>query len=401
MSGLYNYLNITFLYWGFTITDGALRMIVLLHFYRIGYTPFTLALLFLFYELAGIFANLLGGWLSTKFGISRMLSAGILLQIFGLICISIVDYSWTELSAVLWILLAQGISGIAKDFTKTTSKSAIKIISVNNDSRLFYWVAWFTGSKNAVKGAGFFVGGILLELVGFQFALWGMAIGLGILLFFSLVFLPLDLGKGTPSSSILQLFSKTKNINILSTARIFMFGARDIFFVVGLPVFLYSNGWNFIQIGGALSLWTIGYGIIQGIVPYLIPQNKNNVKNILKTTKAWCWILTSIPLFTLLLLEIELFLINKTFIISGLIIFGVVFAINSSLHSYLILAFAGTKKVAENVGFYYAANASGRLVGTLLSGLLYQHNGLNACVVGSAVFLIICMIFTLFIINEI
>ncbi|PPR75585.1 MAG: hypothetical protein CFH06_01927 [Alphaproteobacteria bacterium MarineAlpha3_Bin5] len=367
-------------------------MIVLLHFYGLGYSPFTLALLFMLYEIMGVFSNIIGGWLSTRFGINRMLVIGILLQIFSVLFLSAINREWAELIAVLWVIGAQGISGIAKDITKTASKSAIKLISPDKGSQLFKWVAWFTGSKNALKGAGFFAGGLLLETVGFHPALWGMALGLGVILIAAVVFLPKNLGLGTSSPSIRALFSKTKQINMLAAARIFLFGARDIWFAVGLPVFLYSIGWDFWKIGGFLALWTIGYGLVQAVTPNLIPQKRG-----LKLSTYWCGLLALVPIGILLLQKMETTIPDPTLIILGLSIFGLIFAVNSSLHSYLILAFAESKKAAEDVGFYYAANALGRLIGTFLSGLLYEFNGLGACLAGSGLFLVICMSTTLFI----
>ena len=75
--------------------------------------------------------------------------------------------------------------------------------------------------------------------------------------------------------------------------------------------------------------------------------------------------------------------------IVGMAAFGFVFACNSALHSYLILAFSRDEQVAMNVGFYYMANAAGRLVGTLLSGVLYQYQGLEACLIGSLGFVVL------------
>ncbi|MFV0297568.1 MAG: MFS transporter, partial [Hyphomicrobiaceae bacterium] len=152
-----NYLVVTASYWGFTLVDGALRMLVLLHFFKLGYSPFTLAFLFLLYEFAGIIANLAGGWLAVRFGIPAMLAAGQALQVAGLIMLSALDPHWSVLASVVWVVVAQGISGLAKDFTKTASKSAIKATSSSGSGQLFKWVAWFTGSKNAMKGAGFFL----------------------------------------------------------------------------------------------------------------------------------------------------------------------------------------------------------------------------------------------------
>src|SRR5512138_66758 len=170
-----HYLVVTASYWGFTLVDGALRMLVLLHFFKLGYSPFTLAFLFLLYEFAGIVANLAGGWLAVRFGIPRMLMAGQALQIAGLVMLSALDPGWSAAASVAWVVMAQGIAGLAKDFTKTASKSAIKATAAEGSGQLFSWVAWFTGSKNAMKGVGFFVGGLLLDLAGFKPTLWLMA----------------------------------------------------------------------------------------------------------------------------------------------------------------------------------------------------------------------------------
>ena len=167
-----NYAIVTAAYWGFTLTDGALRMLVLLHFHKLGYSPFALAFLFLLYEAAGIGANLVGGWLATRFGIARMLAVGLAAQIAGFLMLSALSPGCVPAMALAWVVLAQGICGIAKDITKTASKSAIKLTAGDASGRLFRWVAWFTGSKNAMKGVGFFLGGVLLEALGFQGALW-------------------------------------------------------------------------------------------------------------------------------------------------------------------------------------------------------------------------------------
>ncbi|MDP2296212.1 MAG: MFS transporter, partial [Pseudolabrys sp.] len=250
MSTVRNYLIVTASYWGFTLVDGALRMLVLLHFFQLGYSPFALAFLFLLYEAAGIAANLAGGWLASRFGIPRMLAVGQLLQIAGLIMLSALDPGWGAALSVAWVVAAQGVAGVAKDVTKTASKSAIKATAAEGSGQLFRWVAWFTGSKNAMKGIGFFVGGLLLELVGFRPALWLMAGLLAIILAAGLLLLPRALGKAKSSKSIKELFGKSRSVNLLAAARIFMFGARDVWFVVGLPVFLYASGWRFLEVGG-------------------------------------------------------------------------------------------------------------------------------------------------------
>ncbi len=398
---LKNYFVVTSSYWAFTLTDGALRMLVLLHFFKIGFSPFTLALIFVLYEVMGIFANLFGGWFSVKFGITRILTIGISLQIVGLIFLSLLNTNWTIEFSIFWILIAQGISGVAKDLTKTASKSAIKITASNFQSQLFKLVALFTGSKNTMKGIGFFLGGILLELLGFKISLWLMALCLFLILLLSFSFLPKKLGKSSPSKSFRELFSKSKNINMLSLARVFLFGARDVWFVVGLPVFLYSNKWEFWQVGSFLAIWTIAYGIIQSIAPKISGTSRDGLTNELYASKIWIFILTIIPL----LLLIYIFIFNPqnyNFVISVILtlsIFGIPFAVNSSLHSYLILAYSNNK-TAEDVGFYYAANATGRLIGTIMSGYLYQLGGITVCILGSGLMLIFCLFFTMLINNK-
>jgi predicted MFS family arabinose efflux permease len=388
-----SYAIVTASYWGFTLVDGALRMLVLLHFFRLGFSPFTLAFLFLLYEVAGIVANLGGGWLALRFGIPRMLATGQVLQIAGLLMLSFLDPAWGAAISVLWVLVAQGISGVAKDVTKTASKSAIKATS--EQGQLFRWVAWFTGSKNAMKGAGFFVGGLLLDLLGFRAALWLMAGLIGVVLIAGLCLLPSQLGKAKPSKTVRELFGKSRGVNLLAAARIFMFGARDVWFVVGLPVFLYASGWRFLEVGGFLALWTIGYGAIQALAPELVRRSPDGLSREVPAARLWSAILAAIPLALALTFGLSWLPRPDWIIVAGLALFAVPFAINSSLHSYLILAYAGSEKAAEDVGFYYAANASGRLLGILLSGLLYQFGGMSACLIGSAAMLIACWLITL------
>jgi predicted MFS family arabinose efflux permease len=391
---LRNYAIVTASYWGFTLVDGALRMLVLLHFFRLGYTPFTLAFLFLLYEAAGVAANLGGGWLAARFGIPRMLAVGQALQIVGLVMLSLLDPGWTAAASVAWVVAAQGIAGIAKDVTKTASKSAIKATSAEGSGQLFRWVAWFTGSKNAMKGIGFFVGGLLLDLVGFREALWLMAGLLAVILVAGLVLLPVQLGKAKSSKSMRELFGKSRGVNLLAAARIFMFGARDVWFVVGLPVFLYANGWRFLEVGGFLAAWTIAYGGVQAIAPSLVTRSPDGLSREVPAARVWAGLLVAVPLALTLLMQAPGLWRPDLVLVIGLALFGVPFAVNSSLHSYLILAYAGSEKAAEDVGFYYAANATGRLLGILLSGALYQVGGMTACLIGSVVMLAICWLVT-------
>jgi MFS family permease len=395
MGGIRNYLIVTASYWSFTLTDGALRMLVLLHFYALGYTPFMLASLFLLYETAGIFANLGGGWLAARFGIPRMLATGLMLQIGGLLLLSALNPTWGATLSVVWVVMAQGISGVAKDITKTASKSAIKATSDGGNGQLFTWVAWFTGSKNAMKGFGFFVGGLLLQTIGFKPALWLMALMLAVVLANVLLSLPRELGKAKASKSFAELFAKSRPINLLAGARIFLFGSRDVWFVVGLPVFLYAQGWKYMEVAGFIASWTIGYGLVQAIAPSVLRRSTDGLSREIPEARLWGTALAAIPVLLALLLNMRLGISPALLVVVGLGVFGFAFAVISSLHSYLILAYAGTKTAAEDVGFYYAANAGGRLFGILMSGLLTQYGGLPACLWGSAAMLAVCLALTL------
>ena len=392
--GARHYAIVTAAYWGFTLSDGALRMLVLLHFYRLGYSPFTLAFLFLLYEAMGVVANLLGGWLATRYGIQRMLVVGLATQITGFLLLSALSPDWTMVMSVAWVVLAQGVCGVAKDLTKTASKSAIKLTAGSASGQLFQWVAFFTGSKNAMKGVGFFLGGLLLQGLGFQPALWVMAALLAGVLAGVLLFVPPLMGKAKASKSAKELFAKNRGINALAAARVMLFGARDVWFVVGVPVFLYSAGWTFTMVGGFLALWTIGYGVVQGLAPHIVRRSPDGLSREVPAARAWSAALAAVPLVLagVVLAEVPRL---EWVVVVGLAVFGIAFAVNSSVHSYLVLAYAGSEKAAEDVGFYYAANALGRFFGTLMSGLLYQAFGLVGALAGSGVMLLVCWAVTL------
>ena len=394
-----NYAIVTAAYWGFTLTDGALRMLVLLHFYRLGYSPFALAFLFLLYEAAGVLANLIGGWLATRYGITRMLTVGLLTQIVGFTLLSQLDPTWTVAMSVAWVVLAQGVCGVAKDLTKTASKSAIKVTQAaakeQDNGQLFKWVAWFTGSKNAMKGFGFFLGGVLLQTLGFQGSLWLMAGLLTLVLLGVVTSLPKMMGKSKASKSAKELFAKNAGINGLAAARVVLFGARDVWFVVGVPVFLYSQGWSFTMVGGFLAAWTIGYGLVQALAPQIVRRSADGLSAEVPAARLWSAILALVPMGIAAAVALNIPHLQWV-VVGGLGLFGVAFAVNSSVHSYLVLAYAGSEKAAEDVGFYYAANALGRFFGTLMSGLLYQWGGLLYALLGSAVMLVLCWLITLY-----
>jgi len=392
--GTRNYALVTAAYWGFTLTDGALRMLVLLHFYRLGYSPFALAFLFLLYEAAGVLANLVGGWLATRYGIARMLAIGLATQIAGFLLLSALSPDWTAAMSVAWVVVAQGICGVAKDLTKTASKSAIKLTAGAASGQLFRWVAFFTGSKNAMKGVGFFLGGLLLQAIGFQAALWTMAALLAVVLAGVVAFVPPLMGRARASGSARELFAKNPAINLLAAARVVLFGARDVWFVVGVPVFLYGAGWTFTMVGAFLALWTIGYGAVQALAPAIVARSDDGLSREVPAARLWSALLAIVPMVLAALVMADVAHLEWV-VVAGLGLFGFAFAINSSVHSYLILAFAGSEKAAEDVGFYYAANALGRFVGTLLSGVLYQWGGLAWSLWGSAAMLVACWLVTL------
>ena len=392
--GARNYAIVTAAYWGFTLSDGALRMLVLLHFYRLGYSPFTLAFLFLLYEAMGVLANLIGGWLATRYGIQRMLTVGLCTQITGFLLLSALSPGWTVTMSVAWTVLAQGVCGVAKDLTKTASKSAIKLTAGSASGQLFQWVAWFTGSKNAMKGVGFFLGGLLLDRLGFQASLWAMAGLLGLVLAGVVGFVPPLMGKSQASRSARELFAKNRGINLLAAARVALFGARDVWFVVGVPVFLYASGWTFTQVGGFLAAWTIGYGLVQALAPALVRRSADGLSTEVPAARLWSALLALVPVGLAAVLALQPPHLDWL-VVGGLGLFGFAFAVNSSVHSYLILAYAGSAKAAEDVGFYYAANALGRFIGTLLSGLLYQWGGLLYALIGSATMLLGCWLVSL------
>lgn len=381
---LKSYALVTAAYWGFTLTDGALRMLVLLYFHRLGYSALEVALLFVLYEFFGVITNLIGGWIGSRFGLKLTLFGGLSMQIVALTMLALLPATWPQWAAIVYVMASQSLSGVAKDLTKMSSKSAIKlVVPANAEGALFKWVAILTGSKNALKGVGFFLGGALLATVGFAGGLWIMVGGLTIVLALSVLFLKRDMGKAKTKVPFKQLLSKTPAINTLSAARFFLFGARDVWFVVGLPIYLAAVlGWSFTGIGTFFALWVIGYGFVQGVAPNLF-QRRDGLTPDGATSQLWVLILTLVTatIATLIAAEWKVFWV----IVVGLAIFGVIFAINSSIHSYLVLAYTDSDKVALNVGFYYMANAGGRLLGTVASGLLYQGFGLVGCLVGAVV----------------
>ncbi|MCP5443601.1 MAG: organoarsenical effux MFS transporter ArsJ [Chromatiaceae bacterium] len=384
--GLRTYLVVTGAYWGFTLTDGAIHMLVVLHFHNLGFSPLEIAFLFLFYEIFGIITNGVGGWIASHIGLNRTMIAGGFLQVVALGSLT-VDPSWLS---VAYVMTAMALSGIAKDLNKMSAKSSVKLVvpkGENADTRLFKWVAILTGSKNTLKGAGFFLGGLLLYLIGFRWAMGGMASVLFLVYLYAWWALPMGMGKAKAKAKFSQIFSKTREINILSGARYFLFGSRDVWFVVGLPVFLASvTGWNHIEVGSFLALWVVVYGFVQAGAPVLLRKGHHGRGPQGSSARNWALLLAVFPAGIAIALMSGLD--PALSLIVGLFAFGAVFAINSAVHSYLILAYSDHDKVAMNVGFYYMANAAGRLTGTVLSGWVYQTQGLAGCLWWSTAFVL-------------
>ena len=379
-----NYLVVTGGYWAFTVTDGAIRMLVVLYFHLLGFSPFEVAMLFLFYEFFGIVTNLVGGWLGARIGLNLTMHIGMGMQVVALSLLTVPD-AWLS---VPYVMAAQALSGIAKDLNKMSAKASVNMLAGDGgESKLFRWVAALTGSKNALKGAGFFVGAALLEGIGFRGALAVLAGMLSVVLIVTALLLPRGVGKMKAKPKFTQVFSNTPAINWLSAARFFLFGSRDVWFVVGLPVYLYSVlGWSFTRVGGFIALWVIGYGIVQASAPRLLRRSHHGRGPGGGTARLWAFVLAGFPLAIALALQYGLD--PALVLVTGLVLFGVVFAINSAVHSYLILAYSDFDRVSMNVGFYYMANAGGRLAGTVLSGWVYQTQGLSGCLWWSAAFVL-------------
>ncbi|MFU8815540.1 MAG: organoarsenical effux MFS transporter ArsJ [Pseudomonadales bacterium] len=384
------YLVVTGNYWAFTLTDGALRMLVVLHFHQLGFSPLEIATLFLFYEFFGIVTNLLGGYLGARIGLNRTMNFGLALQVVALTML-MAPTAWLS---VAWVMAAQALSGIAKDLNKMSAKSAIKLlVPAGQPGALYRWVALLTGSKNALKGVGFFLGGAMLAALQFRGALLVMAGGLFLVWLASLALLKRDLGRAVVKPKFQDIFSKSRPVNLLSAARLFLFGARDVWFVVALPVYLAMElGWDFTLVGGFLAAWIIGYGIVQSAAP-VVTGSAAGLSPDGRTAVAWALPLAVVPATIAVIMGVADG--HTAALLGGLLVFGALFAVNSSLHSYLIVSYAQADGVSLDVGFYYMSNAAGRLIGTMLSGWVFQAYGLEACLYVASAFLALAAVISL------
>jgi len=246
-------------------------------------------------------------------------------------------------------------------------------------------VALLTGSKNTLKGVGFFLGGLLLAVLGFRTACAAMAALVAAALALALAALPREPGRMKAKVPFRAILSDDARINWLSAARFFLFGSRDVWFVLALPIFLADVlGWGFSEVGGFLALWVIGYGVVQAVAPSYTRRGGEPAGA--AQVARWTALLL-LPLAAILV-ALRLGAPPAVTLVAGLALFGFVFASDSAIHSYLIVRYAAGDKVALAVGFYYMANAAGRLVGTVLGGALFQWAGtggagLRACLLGS------------------
>ncbi len=388
--GVSAYIAVTAAYWAFMLTDGALRMLVLLHFHTLGFSPVQLAYLFVLYEIAGVVTNLSAGWIAARFGLTSTLYAGLGIQIAALLALSQLDPNWSILGSVIFVMAVQGASGVAKDLAKMSSKSAVKVLAPEEGGGLFRWVAVLTGSKNAVKGLGFLAGAAMLASIGFIPSVLVMAALLSVILLAVALKMPSGLPAGRKDAKFKEVFSKNPQVNWLSFSRLFLFGARDVWFVVGIPIYFYavlsdgseeSNRIAFFTIGTFMAVWIILYGLVQAAAPKILRAHEKTTEALTASARTWAVWLMLVPLILAIILQYsgEPTPSLTIRIVIGLLIFGALFAVNSSLHSYLILAFTSKDRVTMDVGFYYMSNAAGRLVGTVLSGLSYQIGGLPLC----------------------
>lgn len=388
MSGPRGTAAVTAAYWTFTLTDGALRVLVLLAFQARGVGPLGLAALFVLYEACGVVTNAAGGWLAARVGLRPTLLAGLGLQVGALGLLALLPSGWSATASVAYVTAAQALSGIAKDLTKMSAKSAIKALAkargsgaAGDDGPLLRWVALITGSKNALKGGGFFLGGALLGGLGFRGAALAMAIAVALALLLALATVPADLGRMKATAARRSLWARAPAVNQLAVARLALFAARDAWFVIGVPVFLRAQlGWRDAAVGAFLAAWVIGYGLVQAATPSILRRVGRRPDG--ATAAALATTLAGVVGATAL--GVGLGAPPALIVVVGLALFALVFALSSAVHSYLILAYASDDDVALDVGFYYMANAAGRLLGTALSGVAFLLGGVVACLACAA-----------------
>jgi MFS family permease len=407
----------------FTITDGAIRMIVLLHAYNKSFSALEVSITFTLYELAGVFTNLAAGFMGAKWGIKLTLISGLSLQLLSYGLLFAWQDDWTKRESIIFVTVAQMFAGIAKDLTKLGGKTVTKLVTPEQkETHLFKLVSLITGWKNSLKGVGYFLGSALLS-VSYELAL-GFMMGL-VVLAMPWAILGLDKSLGTAkkrNASWKEVFNlENRRLNILSLARLFLFASRDFWFEVPLPFFLRSPscdglgtsscllnencgngavcgesgfceninpgggcgglGLNRVVVGAFLGGYIILYGQVQAWTPQLVTGPlKQTPPN--KLTEVFWGLINCIPtlVMAIVMTWAPAFEAGDTaamtiWLIVVIVTFAIIFAINSSIHSFLVVNYASKDKVAVSVGFYYMSNAIGRLLGTLGSGILYTYVG--------------------------
>ena len=373
----------------FTTTDGALRMVVLVHAHSLGFSAFQVALMFSLYELAGVFTNIAAGLAGARWGLRSTLLGGLAVQ---LACIALLwgfGIAWPEphaqWRALAYVAAAAGLGGVAKDLVKLGGKTVTKLVTPEErQSRLFAVVAWLTGAKNSMKGVGYFVGAASLA-VSFDFALGLNLVLIALALPIAALGLRPGLGRARGKNvTLAAMLSPAPNVRALSLARALLFGSRDLWFEVALPFYLRNEaqglGWSRELTGALLAGFIIAYGQVQSATPRLLlrPLRQEPANKLVQV--LWNGVLTLVCLALALLLGAAPAPAAHSVpglagaLCALLLVFCVVFAVNSAVHSYLIVRYAGSDKVAADVGFYYMSNAAGRLGGVLVSGALYEFS---------------------------
>lgn len=444
----------------FTITDGAIRIIVLLYANQIGLSPLDIAVLFTLYELMGVVTNLFGGVFASRFGLKASMFLSLFLQLLGLVLVVLVEPIFGDLEhlamklpsnltclastrtvieegnmgkraeVIVYITFCQALSGVAKDFMKISCKTIPKLVTkkdADEESSLFKLYSIVTGLKNSFKGFGFIFGALLTNFLGFEIAVY-VLVGIVVVIVPAVVWgIDKDAGKAREFPGFnLKIFKKPWNINVLSLARFFLFGSRDVWFEVAAPLFFRNIiGWTEFEVGLFIGGYVIVYGYFQTATAKIYKAKNKDAK---KTSwRPSC--LRGVPpvqhiggwavacAAEILLLGIVLHFLYQEYIgqecaaqygaaIAGVLIvgfyaFGVIFAVNSAIHSYFIGLFSGGDKASMDIGFYYMANAMGRLVGTILSGYVYEVTrdefGLSICLWVSSLFMALAAVTSYFI----
>ena len=275
----------------------------------------------------------------------------------------------TRLRATVWITAVQAFSGVAKDFMKLTGKSTPKLVTrAGQEGRLFRIVAWLTGMKNSFKGAGSLLGAALVGTIGYNYTLLVLVFIVALFIPVAFVYMDHRLGKQAVGKKIdwNRVFRKGRDVNVLSAARFWLFGSRDIWFEIALPLFLKNSlGWSNTFVGLFTGAYIIVYGNLQAFSTTLYRKGADGVMGRPESSSVTKW-----ALGCALTPAITGSLMYYTYIIDhnkgtttvvmciGLLAFAAIFAVNSSIHSYLIVSFSDSDKVAQDLGFYYMANVS-------------------------------------------